>query len=67
MDTHTILVAVPGGREFCVEVAGEDRAPLVLAHNGTPNSRHLPPQVIGMDRECSAAPAYVAALTGTGP
>ncbi len=40
-DVETRIVHTPDGRELCVEVAGRDGDRSVLAHIGTPNSRHL--------------------------
>jgi pimeloyl-ACP methyl ester carboxylesterase len=39
VETRTIPAG--GGRELCVEMAGDPGGKPVLVHNGTPNSRHL--------------------------
>jgi pimeloyl-ACP methyl ester carboxylesterase len=43
MDIQTVMVAVDGDRELCVDVAGEEDGPLILVHSGTPNSRIMAP------------------------
>lgn len=40
-DVETRVVQTADGRELCVEIAGRDGERSVLAHMGTPNSRHL--------------------------
>jgi pimeloyl-ACP methyl ester carboxylesterase len=41
MDRTTSVVAVPDGRELCVESSGDPSGTAVLVLEGTPNSRHL--------------------------
>lgn len=41
METTTVVVLTPDGRDLCVESGGDTSGRLVLVHDGTPNSRHL--------------------------
>ncbi|MGH7641282.1 MAG: alpha/beta fold hydrolase [Candidatus Dormibacteria bacterium] len=45
-DIETKVVPGPGGRELCLELAGDPAGPTILVHGGTPNSRHLSPDWI---------------------
>src|SRR5260370_22275240 len=38
---ETRTISVGGGRELCVEMAGEPHGKPILVHAGSPNSRHL--------------------------
>lgn len=40
-EVQTMTVPAPGGRELCLELAGESSGHPILVHGGTPNSRHL--------------------------
>jgi pimeloyl-ACP methyl ester carboxylesterase len=41
LKVETLTVTAPGGRTLMVEVGGDPAGMPILAHNGTPNSRHL--------------------------
>src|SRR6266487_1596636 len=38
---ETRTVTADGGRELLVEIGGDPKGLAILAHNGTPNTRHL--------------------------
>ncbi len=40
-DIETRTITTPDGRELMLELGGDPAGKLVVAHNGTPNSRHL--------------------------
>jgi pimeloyl-ACP methyl ester carboxylesterase len=41
METKTITIRTPDGRDLCIESGGDASGRPVLVHGGTPNSRHL--------------------------
>jgi pimeloyl-ACP methyl ester carboxylesterase len=40
-DIETRTITTPDGRELMLEIGGDPAGKLVVAHNGTPNSRHM--------------------------